>query len=376
MRKYLFIFLMALMPLYIIADNGNIKPVFGKYGFTNYTSFDSLKQNIGKRVLYLPCTPLSYIEKNVFKTDKLIPGAEYSISNIKKDVRFNNLITISLISFQENNGNTTHKIKFSLEDAYQLPFLFIDDFNADMTNLIGKKFTDPLVKGAYTITDVKLESTNDGERYKEIIYYVNNPEINRNFKTTDYNSTIENFLKEDKSGSYHSTLVKVEKPENSSERYGDVITIDENGVTKYSFEDNVINIIILGGDKQFSFKLDNKTQNSIKIVWDDAVFVDIDGSTSKVMHSGIKYNEKETTQVATTLIGGASLDDIACPISNVRYDNVQKEWVTDTMYPNTISKGIKQFRLMLPIQIKEVVNEYVFVFNVEYLYNYPERLNL
>ena len=246
MRKYLFIFLMALMPLYIIADNGNIKPVFGKYGFTNYTSFDSLKQNIGKRVLYLPCTPLSYIEKNVFKTDKLIPGAEYSISNIKKDVRFNNLITISLISFQENNGNTTHKIKFSLEDAYQLPFLFIDDFNADMTNLIGKKFTDPLVKGAYTITDVKLESTNDGERYKEIIYYVNNPEINRNFKTTDYNSTIENFLKEDKSGSYHSTLVKVEKPENSSERYGDVKTIDEKGVTKYSFEDNVINIIILG----------------------------------------------------------------------------------------------------------------------------------
>ena len=39
-----------------------------------------------------------------------------------------------------------------------------------------------------------------------------------------------------------------------------------------------------------------------------------------------------------------------------------------------ISKGVKQFRLMLPIQIKDVVNEYVFIFDVEYEYNHPERL--
>lgn len=32
--------------------------------------------------------------------------------------------------------------------------------------------------------------------------------------------------------------------------------------------------------------------------------------------------------------------------------------------------------LMLPIQIKDVINEYVFVFDVNYVYNYPDRLNL
>ena len=68
------------------------------------------------------------------------------------------------------------------------------------------------------------------------------------------------------------------------------------------------------------------------------------------------------------------MDDIACPISNIRFEEIQKEWVTDPMYPKTISKGVKQFRLMLPIQIKDVVNEYVFIFDVEYEYNHPERL--
>jgi hypothetical protein len=362
----------AIMPLITFAGETYKSPIFGKYSFANQDSYDSYKQYIGKTVMYLPCKPLSYVEKNVFKTEKFIPGAEYIIVSTKRDLQTNYIV----ISFQEKGSDIRLKIKSRPDYAYQLPFFFIDDFNADKANLIGKKFKDPLVKGEYIITDVNLEENDDGERFKEVVYSINNPEINRSFRTTDYKTTIENFLKEDKSGIWHSTLVKVEKPEKSSERYGDVKTVDDKGVTKFSFEDDYINIIIFGGDSHFSFKLDNKTQNSIKIVWDDAVFVDCNGSTSKVMHSGIKYNEKENPQVATTIISGASLEDIACPISNIRFDEVQKEWVTDTMYPKTISKGVKQFRLMLPIQIKEVVNEYVFIFDVEYEYNHPERLTL
>lgn len=372
MRKQIIalILIAAIMPLITFADDTYNSPIFGKYGFTNHESYDSFQQYIGKTVMYLPCKPLSYIEKNVFKTEKFVPGYEYVIVSIKKEIQTNSIV----ISFQEKNGNIKLKMKSRPNYAYQFPFFFIDDFNSDKANIIGKKFKDPLVKGDYTITDVNLEENNDGERFKEVVYDISNPEINRRFRTTDYEKAIEKFLEEDKSGIWHSTLVKVEKPEKSSERYGDVKTIDDKGVTKYSFEDDYINIVIFGGDSHFNFKLNNKTQNSIKIVWDDAVFVDCNGSTSKVMHSGIKYNEKENPQVATTIISGASLEDIACPISNIRFDEVQKEWVTDTMYPKTISKGVKQFRLMLPIQIKEVVNEYVFIFDVEYEYNHPERL--
>ena len=46
------------------------------------------------------------------------------------------------------------------------------------------------------------------------------------------------------------------------------------------------------------------------------------------------------------------------------------------MYPSAPALSPGQLRLMLPIQIKEVINEYIFIFDVSYVYNHPERLNL
>ena len=51
-----------------------------------------------------------------------------------------------------------------------------------------------------------------------------------------------------------------------------------------------------------------------------------------------------------------------------------KEWVIDSMYPKEIVSEPGQLRLMLPIQVKDVVNEYTFVFDVKYVYDHPERL--
>ena len=50
--------------------------------------------------------------------------------------------------------------------------------------------------------------------------------------------------------------------------------------------------------------------------------------------------------------------------------------MTNSMYPKTPFKEVKQVSLMLPIQIKDVVNEYIFVFDLKYEYKHPERLNL
>jgi len=373
MKKIFFIFFMAFVPLFALADSSK-EPIFGKYGFQSQVYFERFQKYVGKTVVYLPCQPLSYLESNVFKTEKFVPGAEYVILEIKPksgEVSYEDIT----ITFQEKGGKNKLKMKTFAHRAYQFPFFFIDDFNADKPSLIGKEYKDPAVKGAYTITDVKLEKPETGDRIMEPVYYVSNPELNISFKTTNVEEMVKACLNEDKSGAYHSTLVKVEKPENASEKYGEVKTINEQGLTKYSFEDELISIIIFGGSTQFNFKLTNKSQNSIKLIWDDAVFVDYTGSTSKIMHAGIKYSQREASQPASTIIRGASLEDIACPICNVRYSDVLHEWITDSMYPKHISQGVKQIRLMLPIQIKDVVNEYVFVFDVEYISNHPERLS-
>ena len=159
-------------------------------------------------------------------------------------------------------------------------------------------------------------------------------------------------------------------------QFGKTTIVTEDSITKYSYCDNFIDIIIFGDSEKFSFTLKNVSATTQKLIWDDAVFVDIKGSTSKVMHSGVKYSQREAPQSPSTIIKGASLNDIACPISNVYYSSHYKDWKINSMYLQAKDSEENQISLMLPIQIKDVVNEYIFVFDVKYVYKYPERLNL
>ena len=174
-------------------------------------------------------------------------------------------------------------------------------------------------------------------------------------------------------------MSKVEKPNNPKLRYGKTSTIEdkEKGVTKYGYTDSQIDIFIYVSSTQFNFELKNVSETTQKLVWNEAVFVDTDGSSSKVMHVGTKYSERDGDQPSSTIIKGAKLDDIACPTKNVRYSDVIHEWMTDNILPTKyIKEELPNIRLMLPIQIKDVINEYIFDFNVKWIYEHPELVNI
>lgn len=363
-----------MMPLFVNAASN--EPIFGVFGFQNHTTFEAYQQYVGKTVQYLPCEPLSYSEK-LFETEKLTPEAEYVITEITPKTGQCSKSDKITITFQEKNGKKKHKMKAYASWAYEYPFIFIDDFNANKSELTGARFSDPLIKGAYTVSDVRLEKPEGakrGSRIKEIVYYVNNPETNISFKTTNPEMAIEAQMNLDKEGTYETKLAYVEKTVKTKNESAK--PVKEEIENKYIYKDDNILAIMSPRISQIEFRLTNLTQTSIKLIWDDAVFVDYKGTTSKIMHNGIKYSQREASQPASTIIRGSSLDEIACPISNVRYSDALKEWVVDSMYPNTIISGVKQIRLMLPIQIDDKTIEYVFVFDIEYQFKNPERLNL
>lgn len=244
-----------------------------------------------------------------------------------------------------------------------------------MCSKIGTILTHPKVKASYQI--VGLSITKASSKYDNAKEYYNvKNSITGALSKCDV-SNLESAFAEDLSGKYISVLSKVEKPSNPSIRYGKTTIIeDDKKVSKYSYIDNIIDIQILGSSEQFDFILKNVSNNSIKVVWNEAAFVNFDGSTSKIMHNGTKYSQREADQPATTIIKGAKIEDLAAPTCNVRYSDVLNEWVTNSMYPYEPALTPGQLRLMLPIQIKEVINEYIFVFDVHYVYNHPERLNL
>jgi hypothetical protein len=253
-----------------------------------------------------------------------------------------------------NNPNNEYGIE-------RIPIFIIDNRNAgceEYINYVGKKVL--FGNREYIIKDVV-------NRLNRLTVSMTSQFVYVGINTND---TIFEDVWRALSGNYHTELFQVEKPSNDSIRYGETRVITNDSITQYSYIDNMIELVILGNEKEFNFELKNLSNNSIKVIWNEAVFVGIDGVTSKIMHSGIKFSEKEGDQPASVIIRGAKISDVAVPTNNIRYISNGK-WVTDSMYPKKENES-GQVRLMLPIQIKETINEYVFTFNVKFEWNRPE----
>lgn len=82
------------------------------------------------------------------------------------------------------------------------------------------------------------------------------------------------------------------------------------------------------------------------------------------MHGDVKYINKEKEQTPTTIIRGSNLNDVIIPIRNIYWDEYLNIWRIKSLEPNVEWDETRQIKIMLPIQIKGVTNEYVFIFDV------------
>lgn len=183
--------------------------------------------------------------------------------------------------------------------------------------------------------------------------------------------------------SYSVGLTKVESPSDAKQQFGEtkVVTFNEGGVSKYRYEDDYINVVWFVGMKQFNFTLTNKSGHTLKINWDDVSYVDINGQAGRVMHSGVKYTERNNSQPATTVPKGASITDLLLPTDNVyfvsgQYGGWREKYLLPCVFKNSedfnakaSSHVGKTMTIMMPITIENVQNDYTFTFNVDKLLN-------
>lgn len=181
------------------------------------------------------------------------------------------------------------------------------------------------------------------------------------------------------SGTYDISLDSVEVPEDGSIEFGmsKIVELKEDGENKYVYEDDLIKVLWLPLTSQFSFTLENKTSHSIKLIWDETVYVDENGASSRVLHSGVKYIDRNNSQPSSIVIKKGRIDDVIVPTDNIYYVSGQYGgWRTEPLFENSayteeelnslIEKNIgKTVKIYLPIEIKGVMNEYIFSFVVE-----------
>ena len=176
--------------------------------------------------------------------------------------------------------------------------------------------------------------------------------------------------------SYDVVLDAVERPAEAQERWGKQIisTVTEEGKQRYVFEDDMIRVLWFVGDEAFHFGLENKTDHSLKIIWDEAAYVGVDGASGRVMHSGVKYTERNNPQPPSVVVRRGRISDMVVPVDNVFYVS-GVGWQTMPLFPTAATSKAeagedaqlyvgKSVEILLPIEIQGVVNEYVFSFDV------------
>lgn len=362
---------------------------FGEFGLEHLPTIEAYQIKYqGAIVEYVPCNMASpsYEDERFTKKCKGEFMHPYIISKVSGN---NETIKLELT----DATNPKKKIKFQFKNqyeyysygnytwcntnTYQVPLFLVNEFDKVKEKTIGKVFTNPKVNFSVKVTDMKLTSIGGWKEYPIVSVTLLNEATNKESTVpyTDMSKEVQKIFTEANSGRYVAKLSSVEKPSNPEIRYGEKsLSSQDNGVSKFLYEDNVISIIIFATPSQFSFELKNVSDNTLKIIWDEAVIVDVEGSSNKVMHKGIKYSARNESQPASTIIKGSSLDDLAAPTDKVYYSEYLKEWMNGSMFPSEPELTNKKLTLMLPIQIKDVINEYIFVFDLEYVKNHPEWL--
>ncbi len=182
--------------------------------------------------------------------------------------------------------------------------------------------------------------------------------------------------KTNRTADYTISLTSVELPANAKEQFGETITIDnsKNDTSRYVYEDEYMKILWFVGSDKFYFTLYNKSNHALKIIWDDATLVMPDNSISKLMHNGVKYSQRNEAQVATTIPRGAKIEDVLVPTENVIYSDLLG-WFVSPMFKYSLSSDYEMekaksmkgevLKVLLPIKIEDIQNEYTFVFTIK-----------
>lgn len=146
------------------------------------------------------------------------------------------------------------------------------------------------------------------------------------------------------------------------------------------YVDKMIDAELIVLNEQILIIVKNVTTRSIKLIWDEASFVDLEGHSSRIIHGGTKLIEKEKAQVPSIIAPNAKINDVVTPADNIFWDvpydgggkwkyktlikveNKDKEKQLEQLKEIYIGKTVQ---LILPLKIEDVTNEYIFTFVIE-----------
>ena len=112
--------------------------------------------------------------------------------------------------------------------------------------------------------------------------------------------------------------------------------------------------------------LQNKTQNPVRIDWNQVSYVDIEAVAHKVLHQGVRFVQRDQPMPSTTVPPGAKVSDQIYPSDAVVF--AEREWVMPPIFPagpDALSLKGKTFSIFLPLEVNGATKNYNFVFSID-----------
>lgn len=194
---------------------------------------------------------------------------------------------------------------------------------------------------------------------------------------------------------YEYSLDNVDNPEKREfiKTKAFLVDSEEEKETPFIFEDSFIKIHWIPTIQEFDFKLYNKTNDTIKVLWDSGVFITPDGANYRIVNKNKKLNEEEGATVPTPIMKKAFIEDLIYPVGFVTYQRsfsidgfyIPARWLIPPLLPSYLREDYdseqekrklelqnkflkKSIKILLPIEINSKVKEYIFDFRIENIY--------
>ncbi|MFQ5688368.1 MAG: hypothetical protein ACE5GV_17100 [Candidatus Scalindua sp.] len=164
--------------------------------------------------------------------------------------------------------------------------------------------------------------------------------------------------------------------------------VETNIGRELRFEDKYVKLDFLPTVEGISFSLKNKSNRVINIDYDKVSYIDINGKSHGVIHSGVRYLDRNRPQKPKIVPPMTDIEDFIFPADYIEWNNFYKNWIRKSLFfqksfPANIL-GLKdttsfpmssfqeastidgsEFGLFFPIKIDGTTRNYEFMFRID-----------
>ncbi|MCK9418700.1 MAG: hypothetical protein M0R70_04890 [Nitrospirae bacterium] len=130
------------------------------------------------------------------------------------------------------------------------------------------------------------------------------------------------------------------------------------------FRDKNISVSFAVGEHGFEMQFENLSPYDVKILWDRAEYTDMSGQTQRLMHSGVRFPDRNNPIPDQFVLSRSSVQETVIPISNVYVLPQRKGYDIRPLFPveSDVAAGLKGKKVILfiPVEINRQIIPYNF----------------